>query len=209
MGFFSKVKETLLGDEGEGQAAVQTAQNRASREFFAQQARQARGDILPLFEAGDVARQATSQAALDVLGGALPSQLSAFQQGNVGAQQALLGGEFTPQAINFDTRFIPSQLPQFASAEEIQQQNLAQALGGIDTDVDLFLAASQGVIPGFSDRDQRFFGRHARELARKGGGTAFIDDPGNRDFLGRSGGLNPTRELRVANLLDKFQAGRG
>jgi hypothetical protein len=110
MGFFSKalgvasgglvgddvlgtgLGSTLFGDQGKGAAKSQAAQNAADRAFLAERVAEARGDILPAFGRAQTARTAGAQQALDVFRGALPQQLFALQQSNIGAQRALLGG---------------------------------------------------------------------------------------------------------------------
>lgn len=143
MGIFSGISDTLFGDGGKGAARAQGSENAASRAFIAEGTERARGDIQPLFAASQQARQAGSQSALDVLGGALPAQLQAFQGGNVGAQQALLGGQPNfqnailglPQQqqqqafqVPVDLSFIPQALPEVQSSESIQLQQLENEL---------------------------------------------------------------------------------
>ncbi|MCP3702051.1 MAG: hypothetical protein GY954_03860 [Alteromonas sp.] len=53
---------------------------------------QARTDINRLFPQAMEAQRGGYQGALDVFGQALPAQANVFQQGNVGAQQAILAG---------------------------------------------------------------------------------------------------------------------
>ena len=115
--------------------AAQQAANAATQRFIEQQAGQARGDISSLFpQAQDVSRQGF-QGALDLIGLGVPQQLGAFQQGNVGAQQAIsstlpqiqnaiLGlpvdfGQFQPQQLNIDTSFLQGlQAPQIQQAPQ-------------------------------------------------------------------------------------------
>ena len=164
--------DELLGDQGAGAAEGQAAQNAADREFFAKQAEQARGEAIPLFGRGQEQRALSSQQGLDVLGGALPAQLGAFQQGNLQAQQALLGGDFTPSIIPTDTSFIPQQL---AQPEQNIEQVLAQGKATKEvTDIDTQLADLQskfddGASRGFNDNRGFFTNleRSIRELTRK------------------------------------------
>jgi hypothetical protein len=145
MGFLSKVVsvgtlglvdgDELFGDQGKGAAKSQAAQNAADREFIAKQVAQARGDIFPLFQSAQDVRGGGTQAALDVLRGSIPEQAQVFQSGNVGAQQALLGGQGNfqrailglpqeqqgTQSVGFDTSFFPSSLP---SVDPVQQAKL-------------------------------------------------------------------------------------
>jgi hypothetical protein len=106
MGFFSGITDTLFGDSGEAAAEAQSEENIAARKFIAEQTEKARGDILPLFGGAGQSLRGGAQQALGVLGGALPQQLSAFQQGNVGAQQSLLSG--LPQ---FQSAILGTQAP--------------------------------------------------------------------------------------------------
>ena len=130
-------EETLFGDKGVGQQQAQAAENAAARQFFAKQAEQARGDIIPLFGQGQEQRALSSQQALDVFGGALPSQLDVFQRGNVAAQQALLGGQFTPQQLSVNTGFIPQTLaqPQLNIQDLLQQSQAQTQTQGFDRDI--------------------------------------------------------------------------
>ena len=130
---FGGISDTLFGDQGEGAQQAQLAENAANRKFIEEQVKQARSDVFPLFQGAQEARTAGSQAALDVFGGSIPSQLGAFQAGNVGAQQALTGGlgafqqailglpqQALPQPtqIPVDTSFIPTQLPRIAPTQQ-------------------------------------------------------------------------------------------
>jgi len=94
---------------------------------------------MSLFPASDTNRNLGFQAALDVMAQAAPQQLSAFQQGNLGAQAALLGGlpqmqnailglpanlnAIQPQAIQYDTSFFNQQLPEFALSGDVVGQD--------------------------------------------------------------------------------------
>lgn len=129
--------------------AAQQAANAATQQFILQQATQGRGDISSLFpQAQDVSRQGF-QSALDLIGLGVPQQLGAFQQGNVGAQQAIsstlpqiqnaiLGlpvdfGQFQPQQLNIDTSFLQGlQAPQIQQIQPTQQTALP-SLGVIPT----------------------------------------------------------------------------
>lgn len=217
MGFFDEATKftgvgQLLGDDtlfGDKNAAAdaQAAENAASREFFKTQVDEARREIDPLFGAAQQNRQLGSQGALDVLGGGLQSQLSAFQRGNVGAQNAILGGNFTPQALNFDTSFIPQNLPQTVTKQNIVEPNQARQVAGFGSDLDLFQAAAAGDIPGISQEDQSFFAQLAQDSITSGGGAGrgLLDNPADRSFVGLEGGLNAANEGKLANLLNQFQ----
>lgn len=142
-GKLSQLSDKLFGDvTGEGQAEVQRLENLAKQEFIKQQAEQARGDIFKLFPAAEQARQLGTQGALDIFGQTIPQQMDVFQQGNVGAQQALTQGlpqilaalrgtpidlsQLQPQTLSFDPSFAQQQLPQFQSTASLfpQQPNI-------------------------------------------------------------------------------------
>jgi hypothetical protein len=129
----SKVTSTLFGGTDDSAQKAQTRANSAATELIAEQAKIARGDVMNLFPASDENRNMGFQAALDVMGQTIPQQFSAFQQGNVGGQQALLAGlpqmqnallglpvdysALQPQAVNYNTDFAQQQLPDFISSE--------------------------------------------------------------------------------------------
>lgn len=70
-------------------AANQTSENRA---FIARQTNQARTDAIERFQLASDTRRAGTQQAIDIFSQTIPQQMGAFQQGNVGAQQALARG---------------------------------------------------------------------------------------------------------------------
>lgn len=88
---------------------------------------QARSDVNALFPSARASATQGYQNALDMLAGTMPLQTSVFQQGNVGAQQAILAGlpqmqnailgnqvdysAFQPQSINFDTSQFLAGIP--------------------------------------------------------------------------------------------------
>lgn len=89
---------------------------------------QGRQDLLGLAPQQIAAQTGGVQSALDLLAGTIPQQFNTFQQGNVGAQSALLSGlgqqqaailglpinnaALQPQTLGFDTSFASQQLPQ-------------------------------------------------------------------------------------------------
>jgi len=108
----------------------QAEQNALERELKEKFAAEAREDAFKLFPMADVNRNMGFQSALDMMGETTPQQFNTFQQGNVGAQSALLAGQqqqqnailglpasmagFQPQAIQYDTGFAENvQLPEF------------------------------------------------------------------------------------------------
>lgn len=69
---------------------AQLGENRKVQQFIEQQQRQNRGDITGATPEILAMQQAGNQGALDLLGQSIAPQLSAFQQGNMGAQQQLI-----------------------------------------------------------------------------------------------------------------------
>jgi len=137
----SFIKDTFFGGAEKKAAKVQQAGlEQGQADIRAGQA-QARQDVLKLFPAAQENIGLGFQGALDVFGQSLPAQTDVFQQGNVGAQQALinalpqfqnaiLGGQvdfsaFQPTQIQApDLGFFQQQLPQFTDpfAPPPQQQ---------------------------------------------------------------------------------------
>jgi hypothetical protein len=125
-------------------AKAQSDQLQANEAFIKEQAEKSREDALPLFASAEQNRNLGFQAALDAFAQTVPQQFSAFQQGNVGAQNALLAGlpqfqnailggqvdlsALQPQAIQYDTSFAQQQLPQFVGgASGILEEEEAKA----------------------------------------------------------------------------------
>ena len=130
----SSVVKTVFGGTDDSAQKAQSRANKRAEDLIAENTAQARKDALALFPASDVNRNLGFQAALDVMGQTIPQQFSAFQQGNVGAQNALLSGlpqfqnailggqvdlsGMQPQAIQYDTSFAQQQLPQFTTSTQ-------------------------------------------------------------------------------------------
>jgi len=101
---------------------AQQAANAATQRFIEQRTAEARADVQRIFPQAQQLGAQGFQGALDVLGGGIPQQLAAFQQGNIGAQQvtgdtfsqiqnAILGlpvntAAFAPQNIETDLSFL-------------------------------------------------------------------------------------------------------
>lgn len=132
----SVVKKLFGGTDTSAQQGT-IEQNEATRRFIEQQGRLARSDVLSLFPGADINRNLGFQGALDVFGQTIPQQFGALQQGNVGAQEAILAGlpqfqnailglptdlsGLQPQTINIDTGFAQQQLPGFTPTDQLIQ----------------------------------------------------------------------------------------
>jgi len=115
--------------------ALQSQEKQVSenRDFISKSQTQARADVQRIFPEAQQQRQLGFQGALDVFGETIPQQLGVFQQGNLAAQQALLGGlpqiqnailgrpvdfsQFQPQQLRFDSSFAQQQLPDFQALQ--------------------------------------------------------------------------------------------
>lgn len=144
------VAGSILGAKKDREAARDATQGQ--QQLIAQQAGIARGDINQLFPQAQQARDLGFQQSLNVLGGALPQQAGLFQQGNVGAQQALLQGlpqfqnailgmptdlnALQPQSFDFNFDFLdpfmtqPQQNLTGPPSRSIGQQTGGFGLGG-------------------------------------------------------------------------------
>ena len=83
-------------------------------------ANQARADVNRLFPQAQQTAQQGFQGALDVFGQSLPAQTDVFQQGNLGAQQAILSGLPQIQNALFGNQVDLGQLQPF----QVQQPDL-------------------------------------------------------------------------------------
>lgn len=226
MGFLSSITDTLFGDDGKAAADKQSKENRKSREFLAEQTEKARDEIFPLFGAAEESRRAGSQAALDVLGGALPAQLGAFQGGNVGAQQALLTGlpqvqnailglptdlsGLQPQQLNIDTSFIPTQLPGLPTQQQaLRPTTPGGMLEGATTNADLLRLVSQGSL-GLEGVDNKFFGDLLKQSSPATlASNSFLNvAPENQANFIQGTGFNTKNKARLSNLLTALQGVR-
>ena len=126
-----------VGDRASSKAAdAQSSSSSAALAATRRAAEEARGDVNRIFPQAQQTAQQGFQGALDVFGQSLPAQTDVFQQGNVGAQQAILSGlpqiqnallggnvdfsQMQPfQAQQPDLGFFQQELPQ------IEQQRLA------------------------------------------------------------------------------------
>ena len=134
----SDIIKTLFGGSDSSSQKAQVRANTETQQFIEQQALIARGDALALFPQAQASRAAGFESALDIFRQTIPSQIDVFQQGNVGAQQALIAGmpqfqnailglptdmsAFQPQRLNVDTSFTQQPV-----APPQQQQPVAPA----------------------------------------------------------------------------------
>lgn len=79
-------------------ARAQEQSTGASMRFTREATEQARGDVQRMFPKAQESSRAGFQSALDVFNQSVPQQAQLFQQGNIGAQQALTAG--LPQQIS-------------------------------------------------------------------------------------------------------------
>lgn len=142
---------------------AQTAQNARSQEFIEQQSRMAQLASQRLFDTGQNNLLAGNEAALNLFQQGAPQQLSAFQQGNMNAQNQILAGlpqiqnaimgtpvnygAFTPRAVNVDTNFLQgAQLPNFQNAAgslmDLNALTIAQQQQAIDAQIQEQVAAA-------------------------------------------------------------------
>ena len=155
------VVQTVFGGSDDSAQEAQIDANAEATRLIAEKGDEASAIAGQLFPAADVNRNMGLQAALDVLGQSAPQQFSAFQQGNMGAQQALLSGQqqqqnailglpaslsgMQPQSIDFDPSFLQQQLPDFITSPQAmgQEQDLPQ-FGGIGSILAQVLSGSPG-----------------------------------------------------------------
>lgn len=142
MGLFSGIVDTLFG----GGESEQSKTNSRTQEMINQRTEQARDDIMRLAPIADANRNIGYQAALDILGQAMPQQLDAFQQGNVNAQNAIKAGMpqfqnaimglpvnygvFQPQQVQYSDEFTQQKIPEYISLLSILGSNPMGGDGG-------------------------------------------------------------------------------
>lgn len=130
---------------GGNETAAQEGANSAAKEYVTKQGEQARDDLLKLFGASDENRNMGYQGSLDVMGQAMPQQLSAFQQGNTGAQQTIINSmpqyenaimgrpvdydQFRSQRVAVDPSYMQQNLPSFITNNNIGLRQPEQGTG--------------------------------------------------------------------------------
>tara|TARA_R110002020_G_C16317611_1_gene774433 strand:+ start:6445 stop:7035 length:591 start_codon:yes stop_codon:yes gene_type:complete len=109
----SIVTDTFFGGAEKKAAKAQTKALKQGQQFTREATEQARADINNIFPQAQLTGQQGFQAALDVFGQSLPAQTNTFQQGNVGAQQAILSGLPQMQNALFGNQVDFSQMQPF------------------------------------------------------------------------------------------------
>ena len=126
--------KSIFGGTDKSAQRTQIDANAQDRALFEQLANKSAGAAQSLFGAADTNRNASLQQALSLLGGTIPQQLQAQQQGNVGAQRQLSAGlpqiqaalmgrpvnmaSFQPTTFAYKTDFANQTLPQFTSSAQ-------------------------------------------------------------------------------------------
>lgn len=147
--------KSIFGGTDRSAQTQQIAQNRDNSALFQNLATRATDDATRLYGAADQNRTITLEQILGLLGGTIPQQISARQQGNMGAQQQLIGGlpmiqdaimgrpvnmgALQPTQISYNTDFARQPVPQFVTSEQAlsrpqqaaPQPDLSAMLGGV------------------------------------------------------------------------------
>lgn len=147
--------KSIFGGTDRSAQKLQQQDNTANRALFQDLATQSGDAAKSLFGAADTNRNMSLQQILELLGGTIPQQLSAQQQGNMGAQQQLIGGlpmiqaalmgqpvnmaALQPTKINYGTSWAQQKLPNFTTSGQAlakpPQPDLSSLLGGGAYDV--------------------------------------------------------------------------
>ena len=212
----------------EDAAKAQSDQLEANQAFIKQQAEKSREDVMPLFDASQASREAGFQGAMDVMGQSVPQQFSTFQQGNVGAQQALLAGlsqmqnailglpvdmsGFQPQALSYDTSYMNQQLPTMMGGTEAlragEEARNTETLRGITNNEELVRAAAEGRIPNISEQDQIFWSKHLANIEGSPlANASWVNRPDRAisNIVGVPGGFNEKNERRFSHLISQYR----
>lgn len=121
------------------------SENLRRQEFIEKSTAEARGDVKSLFPEASRVSGEGFQGAMDLIASGVPQELSAFQQGNIGAQeitaetlplimQAILGTgsgtgtTFDPRQINVDPSFLAGQTAPVAG--DVFAPNVFDVIGG-------------------------------------------------------------------------------
>lgn len=153
MGLF----KAIFGGTDRSAQRQQIQDNAANRNLFQSLATQSGDQAKSLYGAADTNRNLSLQQILGMLGGSIPEQISVQQQGNMGAQQQLIGGlpmiqaalmgqpinmaALQPTRINANTSWAQQRLPQFTTSQQALDRgqppppDLSSLLGGSAYDV--------------------------------------------------------------------------
>ena len=131
----SKVKDTFFGGAEKKAGKAEKKALEAGQERIAKQSDIARTENIRLFGGAQESQRGGFQAALDVFGLSVPEQARLFGEGNVAAQQQLIGGlpqiqaallgqpvdfsQFQPTQLTPELGFTQAQLPQTASIADV------------------------------------------------------------------------------------------
>lgn len=126
--------KSIFGGTDKSAQRAQIDANAQDRALFERLAKDSSASAKSLFNSADANRNMSLQQVLSLLGGTIPQQLSAQQQGNVGAQKQLIGGlpmiqaalmgqpvnlgALRPTRIAYDPSFANQTLPQFQSSAQ-------------------------------------------------------------------------------------------
>ncbi len=124
----------IFGGTDKSSQKAQIDANAQDRQLFEKLANESSGSAKSLFGSADTNRNSSLQQVLSLLGGTIPQQLSARQQGNTNAQQQLIGGlpmiqaalmgrpinmsGLQPSRVSYDAGFAKQALPQFQSSAQ-------------------------------------------------------------------------------------------
>lgn len=141
--------KSIFGGTDRSAQRQQVQTNTQNQALFQRLADQSGQTAREQFGAADTNRNMALSQILQLLGGTIPQQLQAQQQGNLGAQQQLIGGlpmvqaallgqpvnmgALKPTQINYNTDWARQALPQFQRPQQPAaptQPDLSSLLGG-------------------------------------------------------------------------------
>lgn len=221
-----KVFKGIFGGKDTSQQNLTLEDNRRRQDFIEEATRQARSDVLRVAPGAEQARNAGFQSAIDALTGVSSARIDALQNAGMLGQSALVGGlnltkdallgnptdfsGFQPRQVRVDSSVLNRQLPQSPgiaqslSTPNFEERELAQ---GIQTDADLFNAASRGRIPGLTSDEQQFFAQLLTGSPEFNMSNRFVGDPRGQipGVIGApEAELTAQNRNRVSNLLTQF-----
>ena len=192
----------------------QELENAANRGMLKEARDTARGDVERLMPEAQVLRGLGAQNAIDIFGSSLPHQFGAFQQGNMDAQQMVMGGlqqqnnaimgmpvdysGFQPTQMESDFSWLPNQLPDGIIG------SLMQGYGGEPDEPNLYygghegvqMGMNQGALVGYDQSMQRKFEEEEAAIAARRAQTA-------QQFQGAGSatGQYPNQQVGMADIL--------